>query len=259
MQPRTYLFGFLPIAFLCVVSCSKGPSTQEDSAGEKNSKQENDLVEMIVDEPVVEALIMVSRTRPGNSNLSADQSYAQEFEIYRSTQVALLKSTFVLKSALSKQEVAGLRTIVERRSQELAWLKERLEVDPVDDSEILRVTLRGIENPNDAVAILDAVIEAYTKEAIYRVVSRNADTIESLNQQLKKLTRELEEKYDQFLSLKEELGEEEPEHSKLELLADEVENLRQVRSKLEIKIREEELQAESESSRIRVLQQATSL
>lgn len=250
MSRRIYSQSIVVFLSLCMVSCSDvATPPQKPVATTQNRNTQSG----------VEALIKVSRSKPSHTAPLADQSFDEDFKTFRSTQIALLKSTFILNSAVANEEVSGLKSVIEHHSNEVDWLKRNLEVVPLEDSEILRVTLIGIDDPQEAVTILDAVIKSYMDDAVYRVKMLNTSIQEKLHLEHKKLLKELENKYAQLRLLTEKLGTEASKSPRLELFEDEIKNLKEIASEVEVKLRLQSLGIEFESSRIEVLQQATPL
>ena len=76
---------------------------------------------------------------------TADQNQdGRNFEILKKTQLALLKSNFLLTSALRNPKIGSL-AIFQGQSDPLEWLQANLEVDFPENAEILAIKLRGTE------------------------------------------------------------------------------------------------------------------
>jgi hypothetical protein len=84
----------------------------------------------------------------------------QEFEILKKTQLALLRSNFVLQAAIRDPRIAGLSALT-GQSDPVEWLQEDLVVQFPQNGEILEITLSGDELPEELVKIVDAVAKAY--------------------------------------------------------------------------------------------------
>ncbi|MFM9961954.1 MAG: polysaccharide biosynthesis tyrosine autokinase [Planctomycetaceae bacterium] len=87
-----------------------------------------------------------------------------DFATYRRTQMALLKSRFVINAALRKPNIAAL-AMVRKQQFPVQWLEDSLVVDAYDSPEILRVSLTG-DDPNELAAIVNAVKDAYLEEVV---------------------------------------------------------------------------------------------
>jgi hypothetical protein len=89
----------------------------------------------------------------------------EDFEILKKTQVALLKSKFVLSSALVNPGIASLPVLNSSDDKE-GWLQDHLEIEYPRDGEILSISLRGTEAQSaDLIALVDAVAGAYKKKS----------------------------------------------------------------------------------------------
>ena len=111
----------------------------------------------------------------------------KEYEIFQQTQLATLKSHFVLNAALNRSDISQLEAVFKEKPDALAWLSDELRVSFPGDGEILEVRFDGEENPEEIMKLVDAVIEAYTDEVIWKERTRSSVTRESL----KKLHKEL--------------------------------------------------------------------
>jgi capsular exopolysaccharide synthesis family protein len=92
-------------------------------------------------------------------------SIQQEFENYKNTQAQLLRSPFVLNTALRKPEISKLAMIQREKPNEIAWLQDHLSVSFPGDSEIMQVSLTD-RDPKEVMKVVRAVVEAYKNEVI---------------------------------------------------------------------------------------------
>jgi polysaccharide biosynthesis transport protein len=115
----------------------------------------------------------------------------REFATIKNTQLALLRSYYVLSTAIRKPGVAAL-PILSGKPDPVAWLQERLEVEFPHGSEILSISLRAPEQyANDLVLLVDAVATAYEEEVVYESEQRRRVTREVKAATLKKLEQEI--------------------------------------------------------------------
>lgn len=84
-------------------------------------------------------------------------------DFIRQKRVSQIKSWQVLGHALHQPQVAELET-VRRQDNPLEWLASNLHVDLGPTLTIVELSIRGSNAP-ELVTVLDAVIEAYVKEA----------------------------------------------------------------------------------------------
>jgi hypothetical protein len=156
---------------------------------------------------VATALFRVSSMPP--SILDADGARPfdeREFEILKKTQVALLKSDFVLTSALRKPGIAGL-PVFAGQADPVEWLQDHLEIDFPENGEILSISLRGTDaQANDLVVIVDSVAKAYDDEVLTRDKQRRLAQRDLLARSLENLKHEIVEQWDEFLDIARESG-----------------------------------------------------
>ena len=88
-----------------------------------------------------------------------------EYESYRKTQVQLIKSPFVLMSALRRPGIADLKTLQDEEQDEVGWLARNIQVSAPMESEVLQVRLRG-ESAGDVTQIVNAVTQAYLGDVV---------------------------------------------------------------------------------------------
>jgi len=101
---------------------------------------------------------------PGSIETTALSSVeGSDNPIVQKTQVALLKSQYVLKSALQQPGIASL-LIVQSQNDPLRWLQQDLNGEFRQNTENLTISLCGSKaHANDQVKIVDAVAQAYLK------------------------------------------------------------------------------------------------
>ena len=108
------------------------------------------------------ALLRVASVEPRLVFQTAETN--SDFATYRRTQMALIKSRFVLNAALRKPNVAAL-PMVRQESHPVQWLEDAVQVDSYDSPEILRISLTGDE-PTALAEIVNAVRDAYLEEVV---------------------------------------------------------------------------------------------
>jgi hypothetical protein len=120
----------------------------------------------------------------------------EDYEAFRQSQAALIKTRRVLNAALNDPHVHHLASTA-TRPDPLAWLEENLHVTL--DSEYMRVVLTG-EPGDEMVAMLDAVAKAYLASTAERThgaqVERRSQLLNvhaSLEQELRLYHRKMEE------------------------------------------------------------------
>ena len=98
-----------------------------------------------------------------------------DFITYLKTTAQLIKSEFVLNSALSdpKYKISDLPTL-QAQKEPIKYLDEKLQVVYSEGSEVIRVALEGHE-PNDLRKIVDAVKDAYYREVVEKEIQQKAN------------------------------------------------------------------------------------
>jgi hypothetical protein len=166
----------------------------------------------------------------------------QEFEIVKKSQIALLKSYFVLNSALRNPGISGL-PIFRSQKDPVAWLQDHLEADFPQYGEILAISLRGPEaQAKDLVQIVDAVANAYRNEVIYEGKQRSLASRDMLARSLENLKIEMVRKWEQYLDIAREVDHLESGSGKVQQELD-LKRLDRVETEI-MRLENEQLQAE---------------
>jgi beta-lactamase regulating signal transducer with metallopeptidase domain len=151
------------------------------------------------------ALFRVSREPERVLGGASSQSDAA-WEVFCKTQIALLKSYFVLQAAVRNPNVATLPMIASA-DEPVGALAQRLQVGFYPGSEILYVRMgcsRGDEA--DVVKIVDAVAKAYEEEVVFSDRQRQLTTRDLVAQMQKKLKDELTRKMEDYHDIAREAG-----------------------------------------------------
>jgi beta-lactamase regulating signal transducer with metallopeptidase domain len=157
----------------------------------------------------VTALFRVSREQARLLDGSSMQSDAA-WEVFCKTQVALLKSYFVLQSAVKDPKIAALPMLASA-DHPVGLLAQRLEVGFYPGSEILYVRMglsRTDESSqaNQAVQIVDAIAKAYEEEVIFADKQRQLSASDLLAKINKKLQEEIRTKTEDYQQISREAG-----------------------------------------------------
>ncbi len=118
------------------------------------------------------ALLQVASTPSSIAAPSDPNRGKTEFVTYLKTNAQLIKSEFVLNSALNdaKYHIADLPTLREQKDP-IKYLDEKLVVQFSDGSEVIRVSLEG-DRPDDIRKIVDAVKDAYYREVVEKEIGQ---------------------------------------------------------------------------------------
>lgn len=128
-----------------------------------------------------------------------------EYEAYRKTQVALIKSPFVLTSALRRPGIADLATLREEREDPVGWLTRSVQVTAPMESEVVQVRLRG-ERAADIAKIVNAVTSAYLEDIVNKERAENLGRRDALEKKYKENMAEMREMRETFNTLARTLG-----------------------------------------------------
>lgn len=128
------------------------------------------------------------------------------WKAFCSTQLALLKSDWLLQVAIRPPEVLSL-PILRSQPHKVVWLQKHLRVGFVGDSEILYVLMYCTPDNADATRkLVDAVVRAYQDEVLYGHKMRKLGAIDATTRSLRKLNDELARKHQLYLDTAEAEG-----------------------------------------------------
>lgn len=118
------------------------------------------------------ALLQVASAPSYIANQNDPNRGRTEFITYLKTTAQLIKSEFVLNSALNdpKYRISELPTLAEQKDP-IKYLDEKVQVSYSDGSEVIRVSIEG-ERPSDVRKIVDAVKDAYYREVVEREIQQ---------------------------------------------------------------------------------------
>ena len=121
------------------------------------------------------ALLRVASTPTAIGNTGDPNKGQTAFATYIKTTAQLIKSEFVLNSALNdaKYKIAELPTLAEQKDP-IKYLDEKILVNYSDGSEVIRIALEG-DRPDDIRKIVDAVKDAYNREVVEKELRAKTD------------------------------------------------------------------------------------
>ncbi len=131
-----------------------------------------------------EAVLQLAPSMPRVLNKGADseQSYMNEFEVFRNDQAALMKARWVMIAALRDPNLKG-RACVRReddRHNAIQWLTNAISVDlPTKNTGIIKVSATETDK-DDAAAMVNAVVGAYWSEVVYSDRKRRENRLTEL-------------------------------------------------------------------------------
>jgi capsular exopolysaccharide synthesis family protein len=187
----------------------------------------------------VTALFSVSSEEQSLLGDQRSQS-SKDFEILQRTQLAYLKSYFVIQSALRAPGMEALGVLA-GEPDKVKWLMDELVPTFQQNSEILSISLAGdTKESEDLRLLVDAVSDAYLNEVVFEEEQRRLVVKDALQRSFSTLQNEIRSKMDIQLALQEDLGisdsrQRDPE---TEILMREVAEAAKTRGELEGKLAE---------------------
>lgn len=131
---------------------------------------------------------------------------AREFEILQRTQLALLKSYFVMQAALRGPGIEALGVLA-GEPDKVQWLMDELSPSFQQNSEILNISLSGESKySEDLRKLVDAVSTAYDHEVVFEEDQRRKIVRDALFNSYSKISEEITGKLEEQQALAEELG-----------------------------------------------------
>ena len=128
-----------------------------------------------------------------------------EYESYRKTQVQLIKSPFVLMSALRRPGISELKTLQDEKQDQVGWLARNIQVTAPMESEVLQVRLRG-ENASDVTQIVNAVTQSYLGDVVNKEKADRLERRDTIERQYKQNMTEVRRRRDEYNNLAKTLG-----------------------------------------------------
>ncbi len=144
------------------------------------------------------ALFQVSNQQ--DSLFGMNRQTQQSFDVMKKTQLAKLKSNYVLTAAIRDPKVGGLSALAGEKDP-VQWLQDNLEVDFPQNGEVLSIALSGNELPEDLVTLVNAVAKAYQDEVITDMRQIRATNHDLLARKLAELNSEMKEKLNTYLDI----------------------------------------------------------
>jgi biopolymer transport protein ExbD/uncharacterized protein involved in exopolysaccharide biosynthesis len=140
----------------------------------------------------------------GGAPLPTDRD---RFEIYKNTQAALVTSRMILRVALQNPKVARLPSIQRQRAagDPEKWLADGLRVFFPGKAEVMGVSFRS-DDRKEAVAVVNAVIEAYLAEVVNAERSRKQSRLNDLEHLYAERDQEARKKREALKTMAREAG-----------------------------------------------------
>ena len=154
------------------------------------------------------ACLMVEWQEPHILSQAAGKFDPAEFECFRTTQMQLLKSRLVLTAALRNPKLRGLPGVLreDARHRALAWLHKEIRVEcPDERTGIITVSVSN-SNPEEAAALVNAVVDAYMNEVVNYDRQMRRDRLSDLQQICAEKENEVRTKREQLKQVVESVG-----------------------------------------------------
>jgi len=127
-----------------------------------------------------------------------------EYEAYRKTQVQLIKSPFVLTSALRRPGISSLSTLNDEPDP-VGYLTRHVQVSAPMESEVVQVRMRG-ENAKEVTQLVNAVTQAYLTDVVNKEKSERLQRRDTLERKYKENMTEVRANLDTYNNLAKSLG-----------------------------------------------------
>ncbi len=150
------------------------------------------------------ALLRVVPNAPRLVFEHSDTDAVNLYETFRRTQASLIASPAVLNRALDQPDVRVLPEVIGGLDP-VQWLAEKLRVEPIRDSEVLRVSIVR-PNPAAAAALINAVTNAYVELIVQGENRDRLQKIDLLEQERRTRADELERKRKTLRQLADQVG-----------------------------------------------------
>lgn len=135
------------------------------------------------------ALLKVAERPPAVLDKSA--TAAEEFAVFKRTQVQLILSNLVLQGTLRDSTINRLETLKEHTDDQIAWLKDQLVIDYPDDAEIMRVAMKGTRK-EDIIKVVNRIVKVYMDEIVARERDVRAEHESKLEKSFTTMAQEIQ-------------------------------------------------------------------
>lgn len=135
-----------------------------------------------------------------------DTVSSSDYDIFRATQIAQVKSYDVLQRALMDPNLRQIKVLQEEEDPTM-WLEENLNVRFVGDSEILSISITLDDpGPEQLKQIVDAVCDAYKELVVDKERIERIKVLDSLKSIHGKMMEDMRDKSDEYRQIAKDLG-----------------------------------------------------
>jgi capsular exopolysaccharide synthesis family protein len=144
------------------------------------------------------------RANPGTFTGAGAGAGAGDYDQYRQTQLQLIKSPFVLTSALRRPGISELSIFAEE-TDPVAWLGRNMQAVAPTAAEVVQIKLRGA-NPRDVTQVVNAVTQAYLTDVVTKERSERLARRDMLEKKYKENMADIRSRLDTYHNLAKTLG-----------------------------------------------------
>lgn len=179
---------------------------------------------------------------------AANPMEARTFDIFKATQIAYIKSPYVLNAALGADNRRAFNSSFFSGVDEddrLQYLAERLRANFPENGELLQISLSGDEDKEELKAIVDAVSKAYNQEVVFREQTEQLRPMGLLKTALSALDAEIRGKLQTYQTLLKDSGSSKAYEGfdpETKLMLDEVTNLQKAKTDSETQLAQAQMQ-----------------
>jgi RNA polymerase sigma factor (sigma-70 family) len=155
-------------------------------------------------EPDVYALLLIEEGEPRLLFHGRRAAGDGDPSTYRRTQAVLLKSRSTLQAALQRKETKGL-AIIQSKADPVRWLGQNVEAVFLENTGVLRVSLRE-GRPEERATLINAVVEQYLNEVVYSEQREKEQRVAEVDKLLSVRDDSLKQKRDALSRLSRQLG-----------------------------------------------------
>jgi len=171
----------------------------------------------------------------------------EAFEVFKDTQIQLIKSDVVLTPALRDPAARELEPIRKRGAAAAEWLADEIEVGFPQEAEIMEVRFTS-RDPAEAATLVNAVVEAYLEDVVNRGTQERRERLDKVEQAIAQKDTELREAWNEISRLSRDFGVSEDEAMRLkqQLIQQELADYRReyMRTQFELRRARGELEAQ---------------
>ena len=190
------------------------------------------------------ALIRVRAVTQSIMSMGRRGQGIHDYETYKQTQAALIKSPYVVNAALRRPEIFNLR-MVQAEENPVAWLAGEISVTNPQNSEVLRITMKG-EIRDEIVKIVNAVNQAYMEEIVQADRDSLLERLDILKRTYRQNVTTIKDKQDAVYKLAEQVGTTDAHAARItqELEMERLFTFRKKRNQIELELREVETEVQ---------------